>query len=141
LPGVRRATLLLPLLALGAGATAIAQDEPATRGTEPDVHSREVFSLPGGCRPGEKVTIRVDPSGTVLASVRVHVAGLEVVRMTGVQGPASATVRIPRDGDTRVTATGDTLGGQELYLTRIYGRCPVAVPLPGERPVIGGGED
>jgi hypothetical protein len=134
---VRRAALLLPLLALGVGATALAQEGES----EPDVRSRQVFSLPGECRPGEKVTVRIDPSGTVLESVRVHVAGLEVVRMTGVLGPATATVRIPRDGTTRVTATGDTAGGQELYLTRIYGRCALLMPLPGERPVIGGGED
>jgi hypothetical protein len=138
---MRRVMILLPLVALGAGATAIAQDEPADRGGEPNVRSRQVFSLPGGCRPGEKVTIRVDPSGTVLESMRVHVAGLEVVRMTSVAGPATATVRMPERGSTRVTATADTLGGQELYLTRVYGNCPVAVPLPGERPVIGGGED
>jgi hypothetical protein len=139
---MRRATLLLPLLALGAGATALAQDQPSDRGAEPQVRSRQVFALPGGCRPGEQVTIRVNPSGTVLSSMRVHVAGLEVLRMTGVQGPATATVRIPTREATRVTATADTTGGQELYLSRVYGRCaPVAVPFPGERPVIGGGED
>jgi hypothetical protein len=134
---MRRAALLLPLLALGAGATALAQDD-SPAGSEPDVTSREVFRLTEGCRPTEdRVTIRVNPSGTLLASVRVHVAGKEVVRLTGVEGPASATVRVPR-GETRVTATGDTLGGQALYRTRIYGRC---APPPPERPVIGGGED
>ena len=137
---MRRATILLPLLALGAGATAIAQDESPGRGSEPTVRSRQVFSLPGGCRPGDSVTVRVTPSGAVLASVRVHVAGVQVVELTGVQGPASATVQIPND-PTRVTATGDTLGGQELYLSRVYGRCGPPGPLPGERPVIGGGED
>jgi hypothetical protein len=137
---MRRTALLVPLLALGAGATALAQDGPPNQ-REPDVSSRQVFDLPGGCRPGERVTIRMDPSGAVLASVRVHVAGLEVLRMTGVEGPASATVRITRQ-PTRVTATADTLGGQALYLSRIYGRCAPPVPvLPGERPVIGGGED
>jgi hypothetical protein len=134
---VRRLTVLIPLLALGAGATAIAQDGPA----EPDVRSREVFSLPGGCRPGEKVTVRVDPAGAVLESMRVHVAGLEVLRMTSVAAPATATVRITLDQPTRVTATADTMGGQELYLTRIYNRCALLLPEPGERPVIGGGED
>jgi hypothetical protein len=135
---MRRAALLLPLLALAAGGVAIAQDA----GSEPNVRSRQVFALPGGCHPGEKVTVRVSPSGAVLASVRVHVAGLEVVELTGVERPASITVRIPRNEATRVTATGDTLGGQELYLSRIYGRCGFTLsPLPGERPVIGGGED
>jgi hypothetical protein len=138
---MRRAALLLPLLGLGAGAVAFAQDDPGGQGTEPTVRAREVFSLPGGCRPGERVTIRVDPSGAVLGSVRVHVAGLETVEMTAVRAPASATVRIPRE-PTRVTATADTLGGQELYLSRVYGKCaPPVVPYAGERPVIGGGED
>jgi hypothetical protein len=137
---MRRAAVLLPLIALGAGATAIAQ-EGAPQSSEPDVRSREVFRMPTSCRPGERVTIRIDPAGAVLASVRVHVAGLEVIRMTGVHGPASATVRIPRR-DTRVTATGDTLGGQALYRTRIYNRCPPPPqPLPYRPPVVGGGED
>jgi hypothetical protein len=134
---MRRAALVLPLLALGAGATALAQDGPSG-GAEPDVTSRQVFRLTESCRPGDdRVTIRVNPSGTLLASVRVHVAGREVIRLTGVEGPASATVRIP-SGSTRVTATGDTLGGQALYRTRIYGRCAV---LREKRPVVGGGED
>jgi hypothetical protein len=137
---MRRLAIVLPLLALGAGATALAQD-PGDPGGEPDVRSRQVFSLPGGCRPGDRVTVRVDPSGAMLESMRVHVAGREVVRMTAVQGPATATVQIPLDQPTRVTATADTMGGQELYLTRIYNRCGVLLPLPGERPVIGGGED
>jgi hypothetical protein len=138
---MRRTAFLVPVLALGAGATAIAQDGPPDRG-EPNVSSRQVFDLPGGCRPGERVTIRVDPSGAVLESMRVHVAGLEVLRMTSVEGPATATVRITPREPTRVTATADTLGGQALYLSRIYGRCAPPVPvLPGERPVIGGGED
>jgi hypothetical protein len=137
---MRRTAFLLPLVALGAGATALAQDGPS-RQAEPDVRSREVFDLPGGCRPGERVTVRIDPSGAVLASVRVHVNGMEVLEMTGVDGPASATVRIRRE-PTRVTASGDTLGGRYLYLSRVYGRCAPPVPvLPGERPVIGGGED
>jgi hypothetical protein len=136
---MRRLAILLPLVALGAGTAAVAQDGPPASTREPDVTSREVFRLPGGCRPGERVTVRIDPSGATLASVRVHVAGLEVLELTGVHGPASATVRIPADGLTRVSASGDTLGGQALYLSRIYGRC--APPAPPGRPVIGGGED
>jgi hypothetical protein len=138
---MRRAALLLPLLALGAGATALAQGGPSA-GSEPDVKSREVFKLTEGCRPAEdRVTIRMNPSGALLASVRVHVAGKEVVRLTGVEGPASATVLVPPRGDTRVTATGDTLGGQALYRTKIYGRCGTPRELRDERPVVGGGED
>jgi hypothetical protein len=137
---MRRTAFLLPLIALGVGATALAQDGGPVS-AEPEVTSRQVFDLPGGCRPAEgRVTVRISPSGAVLASVRVHVAGLEEIRMTGVDGPASATVRITRE-PTRVTATADTLGGQELYLSRVYGRCPPPVPISGERPVIGGGED
>jgi hypothetical protein len=137
---MRRAVVLLPLLALGAGATALAQ-ESAPQTTEPDVRSRDVFRMPAACRPGDRVTIRVNPSGAVLASVRIHVAGLEVIRLTGVHGPASATVRLPR-AETRVTATGDTLGGQALYRTRIYNRCPEPPrKRPPYLPVIGGGED
>jgi hypothetical protein len=139
---MRRLAILLPLVALGAGTAAVAQDGPPPSTREPDVASREVFRLPGDCRPGERVTIRIDPSGATLASVRVHVAGLEVLELTGVHGPASATVRIPEREPTRVTATADTLGGQALYLSRVYGRCapPAPPPSPG-RPVIGGGED
>jgi hypothetical protein len=60
--------------------------------------------------------------------------------MTGVENAASATVRLPATRDrTRVTATGDTIGGQALYRTRIYGHC--APPAAPRRPVIGGGED
>jgi hypothetical protein len=139
---MRRTAILLPLLALGAGTAAVAQDGPPARSPEPDVKAREVFSLPGGCRPGDRVTVRVDPSGTTLESMRVHVAGLEVVRMTSVHGPASATVQISSREPTRVTATADTVGGQALYLSRVYGQCapPSPPPEPG-RPVIGGGED
>ena len=139
---MRRTALLLPLVALGVTGAAIAQDGPPSRVAEPDVRSREVFRLPGACLDGsERVTLRIDPSGATLASVRVHVGGLQVVRLTGVHGPGSATVRVPARGSTRVTATADTLGGQALYLTRVFGRCAPPRPVPGERPVIGGGED
>jgi hypothetical protein len=137
---MRRPALLLPLLALGIGATAIAQDRPPRSEEEPDVRPRAVFTMPSACRPGEKVRVRVDPpAGIVLASVRIHVAGLETVRLTDVESPASITVRI--DGkETRVSASADTAGGQPLYMTRVYGRCPVYRPPTG-RPIVGGGED
>jgi hypothetical protein len=138
---MRRTALLVPLLALGAGTAAIAQDGPPTSIAEPDVRSREVFHLRGDCRPGDRVTVRIDPSGTTLESMRVHVAGLEVVRLTSVHGPATATVRITPREPTRVTATADTIGGQELYLSRVFGRCEPRPPAPPVRPVIGGGED
>jgi hypothetical protein len=137
---MRRSALVLPFIALGIGATAIAQGGPPRQGQEPDVRPRAVFTMPSACRPGEKVRVRVDPpAGVTLASVRVHVGGLETVRLTGVDSPASVTVRI--DGkETRVSASADTLGGQPLYMTRVYGRCPVYRPPTGQ-PIVGGGED
>jgi hypothetical protein len=128
------------LAVFAAGATAVAQDgdKPAS---EPDVRASEVFRMTGVCAADDRVTVRVNPSGALLASVRIHVAGLQVLEMTGVENPASATVRLPAARDrTRVTATGDTIGGQALYRTRIYGRCAPPAPVQGP-PVIGGGED
>jgi hypothetical protein len=135
---MRRVAVVL-LIVLGVGATAVAQDRDSPA-TEPDLRSRDVFRMTGACAPGDRVTVRIDPSGALLASVRIHVAGREVVRLTGVQGPASATVRIRTDRDTRVTATGDSIGGQALYRTRIYGRCGPDT-FRDHVPVIGGGED
>jgi len=136
---MRRAVLLLPLLALGAGASALAQDGAPERSSEPRVAAREVLKMPSNCRPGDRVTVRLrPPAGLTLASMRIHVAGREVVRLTHVGSAASATVAIP-PGATRVTATADSSGGQALYLSRIYGgRCPAQSE---ERPVVGGGED
>jgi hypothetical protein len=134
---MRRVPVLLVLVVLAAAATAIAQDGGRPT-SEPDVRAREVFRMPGVCGAHDRVTVRVNPSGALLASVRIHVAGLEVLRMTGVDNPASATVRVQPRERTRVTATGDTIGGQALYRTRIYGRCPQGADRP---PVIGGGED
>jgi len=136
---MRRAALLLPMLVLGAGATALAQDGPPEGGNEPRVAAREVLKMPSSCRPGDRVTVRLrPPSGLTLESMRIHVAGREVVRLTQVGSAASATVAIPTT-PTRVTATADSSGGQALYLSRIYGgRCPVQSE---ERPVVGGGED
>jgi hypothetical protein len=133
---MRRAVLLLPLLALAgvAGANAVAQAPEE----EPSVRVRDVFDMPGPCRGGDRVTVAVDPSGTELESVRVHVDGLLTVRITDVRSPATATVRIPSDTRTRVTATGDTIGGQALYRTRNYHRCGRRADEGG--PVVGGGE-
>jgi hypothetical protein len=135
---MRRAALLLPVLVLGAGATALAQDPAPETAREPRVAAREVLRMPSSCRPGDRVTVRLrPPAGITLDSMRIHVAGLEVVRMTRVDAAASATVAVPRAA-TRVTATADTTGGQALYSSRIYNRCPV---IREERPVVGGGED
>ncbi len=135
---MRRAVLLLPVLALGAAATALAQGPAPDAAQEPRVAAREVLRMPTGCDPGDRVTVRLrPPRGLTLESMRVHVAGREVVRLTNVSADASATVAVPR-GETRVTATADTAGGQALYTTRIFNRCPV---VREERPVVGGGED
>jgi hypothetical protein len=135
---MRRAAILLPVLVLGAGATAIAQDSAPETAREPRVAAREVLRMPSSCHPGDRVTVRVRPPAQItLESMRIHVAGLEVVRLTRVGAAASATVAVPR-GATRVTATADTIGGQALYSSRIYNRCPV---VREERPVVGGGED
>ena len=136
---MRRAALLLPVLALGAAAaTALAQDPEPDAAKEPRVAAREVLRMPSSCDPGDRVTVRLrPPRGLTLESMRIHVAGREVVRLTHVRADASATVAVP-SGATRVSATADTAGGQALYTTRIFNRCPV---VREERPVVGGGED
>ena len=125
---MRRPALLLPLIALGVGATALAQDSPPRSVQEPDVRPRAVFDMPSACRPGERVRVRIDPpAGVVLASVRIHVAGIETVRLTDVDSPATVTVLI--DGkETRVSASADTAGGQRAV------HDPRLRPLPGLPP-------
>ena len=136
----------LPVLALatiiagGVVATALAQG-----GGEPTVRTREVLHLPAiadGCTRATLVNVRVTPPvGVTLAVLRVRAGGREVVRLTGVAGPASVRLRLPNAG-ARVTATGVTLGGQDLRATRLYRRCPPPAPKPPAPPpntVTGGG--
>jgi hypothetical protein len=134
---VRRLLPLVLVAALCLGANALAQggaDPP-----EPDVTSEDMFRMPTDlCQAGDRVTVRiVPPAGAVLGSMRLHVRGREVVRLTGVESAASVTVRVPFAGG-RVTATGETLGGQALRVSRIYRDCPAPPPEPAPGPITGG---
>ena len=141
-----RRKIVLPLLAtLAVGTTAVAQDggDPGT----PVVRSNSVLHLEGdrSCKGTDGITVRVTPpSGYALGWVSVRVDGRQIVRMTGVGGGASVTVRLPRDG-ARVATSAETLDGQRLSRARRYRSC-VSKPSPpqprrGRPPVIvGGGE-
>jgi hypothetical protein len=127
------ALLLVPVVGLGAGATALART---------GANARDTLDLPGGCLKGVRVLVRFDaPSGKSL-NVHVRAAGREVVHLTGVTGDASVTVRLPRTGG-RVEVTGSSSDGREISEGRTYQRC-AALPRPRPRPeppaVSGGGE-
>jgi hypothetical protein len=127
------ALLLIPVVGLGAGATALA------RGT---TSARDMTDLPGGCLKGVRVLVKFDaPHGQSL-NLHVRAAGREVVHLTGVTGNASVTVRLPRSGG-RVQVTGSTSDGDQISKGRTYVRC-ATLPSPRPRPeppaVSGGGE-
>jgi hypothetical protein len=142
---VRRA-IALPLLAtLAVGTTAVAQDgggQPA-----PVVRSNAVLHYEGdrSCHGTDRVTLRVTPPTAIaLGWISVRVDGRQIVRLTGVGGGASVTIRLPRKGG-RVATSGETLDGQRLARARRYRSCVVkpSPPQPrrGRPPVIvGGGE-
>jgi hypothetical protein len=141
-----RRTIVLPVLAtLAVGTTAVAQDggDPAA----PVVRSNAVLHLEGdrSCHGANGITLRVTPpEGYALGWVSVRVAGRQVVRMTGVGGGASVTVRLPREG-ARVATSAETLDGQRLSRSRRYRSCVVkpSPPQPRrDRPpvIVGGGE-
>jgi hypothetical protein len=136
---LRRVLPLVVVAALCLGATALGQGEDPFAQPEPDVTSGDMFRMPADlCQAGERVTVRiVPPSGAVLGSMRLHVRGREVVRLTGVARAASVTVRVPFAGG-RVTATGETLGGQALRVSRVYRDCPPPPPPESAAPVTGG---
>ena len=127
------ALLLIPVVGLGAGATALARGTTAQRDTA---------DLPGGCLKGVRVLVKFDaPHGKSL-NLHVRAAGREVVHLTGVTGNASVTVRLPRSGG-RVQVNGSTSDGDEISAGRTYVRCS-SLPKPRPRPeppaVSGGGE-
>ncbi|HEY7076212.1 MAG TPA: hypothetical protein VH418_12610 [Solirubrobacteraceae bacterium] len=130
----------------GVAATAIAQSG-STRSPyelrEPAVGASHLLHLSrlGPCTNARFVKVRVNPpTGAILATFRVLVDGREAVLMTGVPRAASATVRLPGAGG-RVTATAETLGGQQVHASRNYRRCSTAKPPPPPTgpPVTGGG--
>ena len=127
------ALLLIPVVGLGAGATALARGTTARR---------DMTDLPGGCLKGVRVLVKFDaPRGESL-NLHVRAAGREVVHLTGVTGNASVTVRLPRSGG-RVQVTGTSSNGDEISEGHSYVRCST-LPHPRPRPeppaVSGGGE-
>jgi len=125
------ALLLIPVVGLGAGATALA------RGT---TSARDMTDLPGGCLKGVRVLVRFDAPRDESLNVHVRAAGREVVHLTGVTGNASVTVRLPRSGG-RVQVSGSSSDGDEISTGRTYVRCST-LPRPRPEPpaVSGGGE-
>jgi hypothetical protein len=141
---VRRAIVLLLLGGLALGATAVAQDGGGR--AAPVVRSGAVLHLQGSrpCHGSDGVTLRVTPPpGVSLGWLSVSVEGRRVVRLTGVAGGASVTVRVPRRGG-RVATSAETLDGQRLSRAQRYRSClrPPAPPQPGRGapPITGGGE-
>jgi hypothetical protein len=144
-----RRTLLALLAAASAvaGGTALAQGGSTDSSTqpEPDVTAGSVFDLPSsaGCRHDRHLRVRFSPpAGAVFGSLEVNVRGRKSVRMTGVAGAASVTVRIPR-GASHVHVGGETLGGQQISAARTYRICePQPAAPPSGAPIQqGGGED
>jgi hypothetical protein len=157
---VRRALIIVVVLGLLAGATAIAQtgsNPDAYQLQEPAVGSRQVLRLPSdaSCIRFTRATVRfLPPPGAVFGVLQVRADGAEVARMTGVPRAASTTIRL-RGARTAVRVSGVTLGGQVVHAERSYRRCgrPTAKPKPAApkrrakpHPTpppdeIGGGED
>jgi hypothetical protein len=107
------------------------------------LRSADVFHLQRDrtCHGTHGVTVRITPpEGVTLGFVSVRVVGRQSVRLTGVDGDASVTVRLPRDR-ARVTVRSETLDGQRLSVARRYRAC---APPPSSGPagpvVVGGGE-
>jgi hypothetical protein len=138
---------LLAAASAVAGGTALAQGGSTDSSTqpEPDVTAGSVFDLPSsaGCRHDRHLRVRFSPpAGAVFGSLEVNVRGRKSVRMTGVAGAASVTVRIPR-GASHVHVAGETLGGQQISAARTYHVCQPEPPAPPSGAPIqqGGGED
>ena len=158
---MRRVLIIIVVLGLVAGATAIAQtgsSPDAYELQEPSVTSTQVLRLPSdrGCVRFTRATVRfLPPPGAVFGVLRVTADGSEAARMTGVPRAASTTIRLT-GARTDVRVTGTTLGGQVVHANRSYRRCgrtaarkkakPNASPKPkrdaAPPPVeVGGGED
>ena len=150
---MRRVLLIVLILGLAAGATAIAQggsNPDAYELQEPSVTSNEVLRLPAddGCIRFTRATVRfLPPPGAVFGVLQVTADGREAARMTGVPRAASTTIRLS-GARTDVRVSGTTLGGQVVHAKRSYRRCGRTKPRPKPRaaptpPPIesGGGED
>ena len=125
----RVALLLIPLVGLGAGATALARTSAA---------SRDMTDLPGGCRKGVRVLVKFDAPRGASLNLHVRAAGREVVHLTGVTGNASVTVRLPRSGG-RVQVNGFSSDGDEISEGLNYVRCSALPTPPPEPPAVSGG--
>jgi hypothetical protein len=126
----RLALLLVPLVGLGAGASALAH-QSATRA--------DILALPGGCLRGVRVVVRFHPPSGQSLDLHVRTAGKELVHLTGVTRPASVTVRLPRAGG-RIDVSGRRSDGSAISEGRSYRRCSPTVESPTSPPVTGGGE-
>ena len=150
---VRRVLIIVVVLGLAAGATAIAQtgsSQDAYDLQEPSVTSSRVVRLPSdqACVRFTRATVRfLPPPGAVFGVFQVRADGAEAARLTGVPRAASATIRLS-GARTAVRVTGTTLGGQVVHAARVYRRCgrtPTrrrSPPRPTPPPVeVGGGDD
>jgi hypothetical protein len=140
---VRRLLPFLVVAVFAVAATAVAQGGGSG---VPVVRSAQVLHLDASrdCHGSPLVTLRVTPPSDVqIAWLAVRLNGRQVVRLTGVTGAASVTVRLPRS-HSRVSGAGQTLDGQSLYQVRAYRSClpHPSPPEPRRQPpvIIGGGE-
>ena len=143
---MRRVVPLAVIAGLGVAAVAYAQapNQNPYFQAEPNVTSAQVLRLPdstGKCDATRRATVRINPPpGAILGYVRIVVDNRQAARLTGVPRAASATVRVPQSG-ARVSVTGETLGGQRLHDTRVYGDCTRPPDTPRTpTPGTGGGE-
>ena len=136
---MRRVLLIVLILGLAAGATAIAQtgsNPDAYELQEPSVTSSEVLRLPSdnGCIRFTRATVRfLPPPGAVFGVLQVTADGREAARMTGVPRAASTTIRLS-GARTDLRVSGTTLGGQVVHAERSYRRCGRTTPKPTPRP-------
>ena len=138
---MRRVLIIVLVLGLLAGATAIAQSGSggdAYQLQEPAVSSRQVLRLPSdaSCVRFTRATVRfLPPPGAVFGVLQVRADGAEAARMTGVPRAASATIRLS-GARTAIRVSGTTLGGQVVHAERSYRRCgrPAAHRKPAAKP-------